>query len=165
MPSNKPNETPRFFQVIVMILSVFILVSLAVSSFFPLSEQTRTLLDHIDDGICILLLIDFIVRFRRAENKWHFLRWGWIDLLASIPTLDYFRVGRVVRIIRVIRVLRAFRSTHLLLRHLFYNKPRGALATASIIAVLLVIFSSISILQVEDVKDANIKTAEDALWW
>ena len=33
------------------------------------------------------------------------------------------------------------------------------------IAVLLVIFSAIAILQVEDDPNSNIKTAEDAIWW
>jgi voltage-gated potassium channel len=33
------------------------------------------------------------------------------------------------------------------------------------IAILMVIFSSIAILQVENVPNSNIKTAEDALWW
>lgn len=35
----------------------------------------------------------------------------------------------------------------------------------SVIAVLMVIFSSIAILQVETDINSNIKTAEDAIWW
>ena len=41
----------------------------------------------------------------------------------------------------------------------------SSLMSVAIIAVLLVIFSSIAILQVEDSSESNIKTAEDALWW
>jgi voltage-gated potassium channel len=33
------------------------------------------------------------------------------------------------------------------------------------LALLLIIFSSVSILQFEDAPTSNIKTAEDAIWW
>jgi len=33
------------------------------------------------------------------------------------------------------------------------------------LAILLIIFSSIAILQVENAPASNIKTAEDAIWW
>jgi voltage-gated potassium channel len=36
---------------------------------------------------------------------------------------------------------------------------------ASIFAILILIFSSIAILQVETTENGNIKSAEDALWW
>src|SRR5204862_7045807 len=52
-----------------------------------------------------------------------------------------------------------------LARHLFLNRVQGAFTSVSIIAVLLVIFSSIAILQVEYGPNSNIKTAGDALWW
>jgi voltage-gated potassium channel len=35
--------------------------------------------------------IDFVIRFRAAERKLLFLKWGWIDLIASIPNLDILR--------------------------------------------------------------------------
>lgn len=49
--------------------------------------------------------------------------------------------------------------------HIFRNRAQGAFTSVSIIALLLLIFSSIAILQVEDSPNSNIKTAEDALWW
>ena len=42
---------------------------------------------------------------------------------------------------------------------------QGTLTSVLIIAVLLIIFSSIAILQVEHDPKSNIKTASDALWW
>lgn len=93
------------------------------------------------------------------------MKWGWIDLVSSIPTFDYFRAGRALRLIRLLRVLRAFRSTKVLLNHVFRKKTHGAMTSALIIAILMIIFSSIAILQVETDTSSNIKTAEDALWW
>lgn len=39
------------------------------------------------------------------------------------------------------------------------------MTAAAIIAVLMIIFSSIAVLQVENDPNSNIKTAEDAIWW
>ena len=93
------------------------------------------------------------------------MRWGWIDLVSSIPKVDFLRAGRILRLIRLLRVVRAFRSTRHLVSHIFKNKAQGALTSVSMIAVLIVIFSAIAILQVEDDPNSNIKTAEDAIWW
>jgi voltage-gated potassium channel len=49
--------------------------------------------------------------------------------------------------------------------HIFANKVHGAFASISTIAILLVIFSALAILQVETDPNSNIKTAEDAIWW
>lgn len=93
------------------------------------------------------------------------MQWGWIDLISIIPVIDYFRVARLLRIIRLLRILRAFRSTKKIVSHIFKNKAEGTFTTVSIIAVMLLIFSSIAILQVENRAESNIKTAEDAIWW
>jgi voltage-gated potassium channel len=62
-------------------------------------------------------------------------------------------------------VLRAFRSARHIAQHVFRKKTQGVFTTVSLIAVLMVIFSAIAILQVETDPNSNIKTAEDALWW
>jgi voltage-gated potassium channel len=93
------------------------------------------------------------------------MRWGWIDLISSIPAVSYLRAGRVLRLIRLLRLIRAFRSTQSFMHHVFKNKAQGAFTSVSIFAVLLIIFSSIAILQVEQDPTSNIKSAEDAIWW
>lgn len=93
------------------------------------------------------------------------MRWGWIDLVASIPSLPFLRAGRALRLVRLLRILRAFRSTKYLIRHIFKSKVQGTFTAVSIIAVLMILFSSIAILQVETRPDSNIKSAEDAIWW
>lgn len=94
------------------------------------------------------------------------MKWGWIDLISSIPNIDILRYGRTFRLIRILRILRAFRSTKHIVNHVFKNRAKGVLTTVSILAVILIIFSSISILQFETLDEtSNIKTAEDAIWW
>ena len=152
-------------QVVTLILSVYVLIALFVQSVFHLPPETDTFLDRIDFFVCLVFLSDFFVRFYRAPSKSTFLKWGWIDFVSSIPTLDIFRVGRVVRIIRIFRILRAFRSTKNLLNFLLRDRKTTSFAAVATISFMLVVFSSIAILQFENSPDSNIKTPADAFWW
>ena len=160
------EEDLNFFNLLIIILSFYVLGSLIVDTFFSIPTEISKVINYVDNFICAVFLLDFILRFRKAENKLQFMKWGWIDLIASIPTLDIMRAGRLFRLIRLIRVLRAFRSTKHIVNHIFKNKIQGTLTSASIIAVLMLLFSSISILQFEVTDpNSNIKTAGDAIWW
>jgi voltage-gated potassium channel len=154
-----------FLNLLIIVLSVYVLIALLIDTIFKLPPEISRLLFYTDNVICAVFIFEFTLRFYRAENKLKFMRWGWIDLIASIPAFNFFRSGRAVRLIRLLRILRAFRSTKHLLSHIFRNRAQGAFTSVSIIALLLLIFSSIAILQVEDSPNSNIKTAEDALWW
>ncbi|WP_235890163.1 potassium channel family protein [Flavobacterium gawalongense] len=149
----------------VIILSIYVLGALIIDTIYVLPTETSLLLNVIDNTICVFFFFEFCIRFYKAENKLKFMHWGWIDLVSSIPMVGFFRAGRLLRLIRLLRVVRAFRSTRQIVNHIFANKAKGALTSVFIIAVLLVIFSSIAILQVEDDPNSNIKTAEDAIWW
>lgn len=162
---NEKEENLGFLNLLILILSTYVLVSLLIDTFIKLPPETSKALNYIDNGICIVFLVDFVVRFRRAGNKAEFMKWDWIDLIASIPTLDFMRAGRLLRLIRLIRLVRAFRSTKHIVEHVFKNRIQGTFTTVALIAVLMLLFSSIAILQFETDPNSNIKTAEDAIWW
>lgn len=149
----------------VLVLSIYVLGALLIDSVYVLPVETSLLLNYIDNAICIFFFIEFCIRFSKAENKLRFMRWGWIDLISCVPMIDFLRAGRILRLIRLLRIVRAFRTTKQIVDHIFANKAQGAFTSVSIIAVLLVIFSAIGILQVENSPNSNIKTAEDAIWW
>ncbi|MBI5243619.1 MAG: ion transporter [Elusimicrobia bacterium] len=160
------TESLSLFQVLVLCLSVFVLAALAAETFLPLRPEVRELLLHLDTGICLVFLLDFLHRLHRARDQAKFLfPWGLIDLLSSIPALPALRWGRVFRVYRLLRVLRAFRSTKLLLEHLYRRRGRAICATAACACLLVALFSSLAILNFEDRPDANIHTAGDGLWW
>ena len=105
-------------------------------------------------------------RYRRAPNRWrYFITWGWIDLLSSIPALDVARWGRAARILRILRLLRGLRASQVLVQAVVQQRAHNAMLAASLIALMLVSFCSIAILQFESGPQANIVSAEDALWW
>lgn len=159
------QEKLSFLNILIFVLSLYVLGALLIDTLWKLPEETSRLLNHIDNGICVVFLLDFVIRFSKAKNKIKFMKWGWIDLLSSIPAVDFLRAGRLFRLIRIFRILRAFRSAKQIVTHVFKNKAQGTFTSVSIIAVLLVLFSAIAILQVEKEPESNIKTAEDALWW
>ena len=163
---NKPKtENLSILDLLVTFLSIYVLGALLFDTIYHVPPETSKLLNYIDYAICLLFLVDFGIRFTKADNKLRFMRWGWIDLISSIPMVDFLRVGRLLRLIRLFRVIRAFRSTKNLVDHFFIDKAQGALTSVSILAILIVVFSAIAILQVEHDPNSNIKTAEDALWW
>jgi len=162
---SKGSGKLRFLDIAIIILSVYVLIALLVDSFFNLPPEVTRLLNIIDNFICIVFLYDFFYRFFKAPSKLEFMKWGWIDFISSIPTFDFLRYGRLIRIFRILRVLRAFRSVKYITAHVFKNRTKGTFATVSLIAVLMVIFGSIAILEVEKDPNANIKSAEDAIWW
>lgn len=161
----EPVEKLNFLNLLIVVLSVYVLLSLLIDTFFQLPPEIARMLRYIDNAICFVFLYDFVVRFRRAGSKLAFMKWGWIDLIASIPMIDFARAGRLLRLIRIIRILRAFRSTRSIVEHVFKNRVHGTLTTVSLFAVLVLLFSSIAILEFETAPESNIKTAEDAIWW
>jgi voltage-gated potassium channel len=162
---NPERAKLTLFQCIILVLSVYVLVALFIQTIFSLSPETNQLIDRIDFIICLIFIYDFFLRLYRAKSKLSFLKWGWIDLVSSIPMFDVLRWGRLVRLVRIFRILRAFRSTKVLLHYLFRNRARGTFATVTLISIVMVIFSSIAILNLENQPESNIKTPSDALWW
>jgi voltage-gated potassium channel len=152
-------------QLMMLVLSVYVLGALFADTVFRLPEEISSLLQTLDTLICLVFLADFFYRLYRAESKPAFLKWGWIDFISSIPMLPQLRWGRVVPAIRIIRILRGARSVKYILQLLFQNKARGIFGTVALVTASLLLFASIAILNVETEPESNIKTAGDALWW
>jgi voltage-gated potassium channel len=163
-PTSEAEKLP-FFQFLILILSVYVLGALFAQTVFVLPAQVNLLIERIDFAICLVFIADFFIRLYKAPSKMSFLKWGWIDLVSSIPLFDFLRWGRLVRIVRILRILRAFRSTKVLLSYYFNNRARGTFAAVAMISLVMVIFSSIAILNLENTPESNIKTPSDALWW
>lgn len=169
MNSNATNvhEKPRPYQLFMLILCLYAMAALAIEAIFPLDIQTKKIIDIADNIVCALFFIDFLVNIIKAPHRWqYFFKWGWIDLLSSIPNIDILRLGRASRILRIFRVLRAVRATKIIASFILERRKESTFMAAALISILLIIFRSISVLHFEkNVQSANIQTAEDAIWW
>jgi voltage-gated potassium channel len=153
------------FQIVLLAFTIIVLFALVADTILALPKEVADLIHMTDTLACAVFFVDFCIRLYQADSKRAFMKWGWIDLITCIPNLEIFRWGRLVTILRVIRLLRGVRSVQKVLALIFQNKIRGGAASAAFTAFLFIAFSSISILICERSNDANIKTAEDAVWW
>ena len=160
-----PVERISVFQLVLLVLSLVVLGALVIDTVAPVSREVSTILQILDTIACALFFIDFDIRFWRAESKASFMKWGWIDLVACIPNIDFLRAGRLIRVLRVIRLLRGVRIGHRVISLVLQNKPKSVFAAVFLTTLLLITFSSLSILIVEEGPGAKIKTANDAIWW
>ena len=161
-----PHRRQFPYLVFMLALSIYAVVALAISTFLTLPAQTRLILEYADTAVCLLFLADFVVTIIRSENRLRYLvTWGWLDLLSSIPAVDLLRWGRLARVLRILRILRAAKATKVLAEFLLYRRAQSAFLAASLLSILLIVLSASAVLQFETSPEANIRDAEDALWW
>lgn len=153
------------WQIFMLFLSIYILLAVLIETIIKLPDETSFLLAWIDNAICIIFIGDFFFNLATAKSRLQYLKWGWIDLVSSIPNIQILRWGRIFRVVRILRILRGIRSIKRIFQFLVVSRARGTLAFVAIFSSALVIFSSIVILNCEPSTESNIKTASDALWW
>ena len=154
------------YQIFMLALCLYAIGALAARTAVPLNEATVTILDTADYAVCAVFFLDFLWNLKRAENAWrYFITWGWIDLLSSLPMVNVARWGRLARVLRIFRVLRVLRAGRRLAAAIMRGRAENTALAAGLVAMLLITFCSIAVLNFEDVPGANILTPEDALWW
>ena len=147
----------------VLIVAVVALLLVLLETFLHIPANLLPLLRDIDRLSCLIFLADIIVRWRREKWAASFWRWGWIDLLASIPFDPAFRSLQAIRIYRFIRFIRVMKKLNTLTSGTSLNEKLLALPG---IAVVMVFFSTMLMVEVErNAPNATIKTGGDALWW
>ncbi|KFZ39070.1 ion transporter [Shewanella mangrovi] len=157
------NEVISPFELAMMLLSFVSVILIILMTFVPLDKETKRLLFLIDTGICVIFLLHFFVGLFQAHDKKHYLKLHWVDFIASIPAIEPLRFARLFQILRVIRLIRMSRS---LFAMLLKQRRQATLASLMVAMVTIIAFSSVLILLVENgIDGANIKSAEDAIWW
>lgn len=162
----KTTESSGPYTLFMLILSVVAIAALAISTLIRLDPGSRIILGYADTAICVIFFLDFLISLYRAPRRLsYFLRWGWIDLLSSIPMVDALRWGRAARILRILRILRGVRSAKVLVSFILEKRTESTFLAAGLLSIILIVMSSITILQFESDHGANITTPEDAVWW
>jgi voltage-gated potassium channel len=154
------------YQFFMLCLCVWALLMLAAGSFFQLSEGTQHILLYADYVVCLMFFLDFVYSLSTAPNKLRYMvSWGWIDLLSSIPITGSLRWGRAARIMRILRVMRGVRSVRALAHFVTARRSESAFLATVLLTLLVVVMSSIAVLQFEAPAKGNIASANDAMWW
>lgn len=154
-----------FWGLLSLLVSLLAILSLGVSTFAHLGAETMSVIQALDLIVCVFFLIEFFVGILKSSDRIDFLKKNWIDLIASIPSVDYARLGRLLRVVRLIRVFRAAKTVFKFRKLADQSRIGSALGSAGFIAVFSVFLGAMGVLQFEDAPESNIKTAGDALWW
>jgi voltage-gated potassium channel len=114
-------------------------------------------------GLAAILLAEFAARLWDSENRWHYLRGHWIDVVACVPVIGGLRILRLLRLVRLfagIRLLTAI-ARHLELR----QAGRGSLWFLGPTLTLVWTGSAYAIWTLEHGLNPAIKSFADALYW
>jgi voltage-gated potassium channel len=162
------KQSQRFtaYHITVAVIGVISVLIVGAESLVAPDSEMKSLFQHLDVAICVLLLMDFVGSLIAAPNRWYYFKtWGWLDLISSIPAMPVARVGRIVRVVRVIRIIRAFKATRLVASAFFAKRGENTLLGMILVTLILVVTCSATVLHFERLGDGNIRTADDALWW
>ncbi|MBN1404544.1 MAG: potassium channel family protein [Opitutales bacterium] len=148
------------------IVALYSIVLLVVDLCMDLGPEISELFMWLDNGLCTLFLAEFLYRLIRSRSSLSFWKWGWLDLLASIPMFPWLRWARSVRLIRAIRILRAYRGLRILHDQLKIRRGVTMASSAIFLFYTLVMVSTPAILIAESgASEANIRTSGQAFWW
>lgn len=163
----EPTFRELSWQLTVLVLSVLALILLGAGTVFELNDNVSALFIFFDTSICFVLLADVAYwGIIKKDGRKEYWKWGWLDLISSIPVFVFLRWGRIFRITKILLLLRKFKGSRELFKHLFKDQAAGTLFTVSMAALVLLIFGSIGILHFElDASGSNINNAQDAVWW
>lgn len=167
MHNQSSEQKATIYRLFILTISVMSLLVIGAMMLVPMDEESYRLLGIIDVIACSIFFLDFLRQLIKAEYKLkYFFTWGWLDLIASLPSIDAFRWGRAARIVRIAQLLRGVRSMRHLIRLLGYYRRRSAAFVTILVAFLAVSIGSMGILHFEHgAEGSNIQTAEDAVWW
>jgi voltage-gated potassium channel len=165
----RSSNAYELFIFVLTVLSLFVMAGL----FLPVSDATQHLLLVYDNLICVVFLVDFGIRMKRARVKrdYFIAERGWLDLLGSVPGFGFFTLSAILRLARLSRLARITRllrgeGRREIARDIVENRGQYAAFITVLSAFLVLVLASILMIQFEStVEGANIESGADALWW
>lgn len=161
--ATRPAVFHPSYEIFILGLSIFSIANVLVL-LLPFDPEVHAVVDIIDTVVSLVFLADFTYRLVSAPSRLGYLRWGWLDLLGSLPAPG-FRLFRVFRVVRAFRSLQAIGGPGVV-RDLL--RDRGATAIFIVILLTIVVIEIAAIFMLLAERDhlrANIRTGGDALWW
>ncbi len=139
---------------------------MALTMFYNLSPDVEKLINYYDYGLCLFFFLDFIRSVTTTKNKLKYLiTTGWLDLISSIPTVDFFRYGRIGGVFKLIRLFRIYKTAKMFTDVFSKELRKNVFFISCSFVVLNILLSSVLVLVFESDTSANIKTPTDAIWW
>ena len=157
-----PEASFSVFEMGVLVLAV--LSMFLWPGLYSASEATTRILELSDYAVSAVFLVKFVFDLLKAPSKRRFMRWGWIDLIASIPALPALHALRLFRIVRLFRQAKALHSQSAVLQQLTARRTEATFSFIMLVMLISMGAGSLLILNLES-EAGNITTPEEAIWW
>jgi voltage-gated potassium channel len=150
-----------FWRMLYEVMITLVVLTYAIIIFADPNDHpflTRELVHEIDMGLIFFFVLEYAFRFGRAQNKAHFVRTHWLDLIAMIPLDSHFLLVRILRIVRLVRIMR---ESPLLWSLVTSNEMRFIFLFISVV----IFWASTGFYLLEAEINPSIHTFGDAVWW
>ena len=108
------------------------------------------------------MVVYFVVLLYKSPDKKQFLRWGWLLLVAVFPPIWFMKkIWSYFQILRFILLIQFFYTG----KQNTSNTLANNLINTIMLAFFIILISIILVLHFENVPEANIKTAGEAVYW
>jgi voltage-gated potassium channel len=120
-----------------------------------------------DTGLCVVLFVQLVFKIRSHENKKHYIREDWIDVIIDIiammpyELLTFGSYG-ILRLLRLFRIFALFGKSR---RNIFNFIEKTKLNYIFLSLLIIVIASSIAILVLKGSSTDQIQTSLDVVWY
>lgn len=153
----------------VMVVLGFVFFALLLMDFalVPLVILGEDRLPAILQGIWVVFLLDFLLRFWIAPDKLTYLRRDWLGALSlALPFLRPFRIFRVARVVRQASFVRFLGGINRGMRTLRKVTRGRQFAFVAVLTVVVVLAGAAGSFYFErGYPGSPVQTLGDALWW
>jgi len=157
----------RLYDTSILILSVYVQIQLSLEVVLTLPEPVTEALQLVDLAICCVFLIDWVVLFAIAPDKWQYMKRRYIDLAASLPyvqVLRPLRLFRIVRLARGLRLIRGAKGLRPVLSALMASPARSTLVIYLGVTIVVFFYCALGIYNFEKRMNEGIRSFGDVIW-
>ncbi len=182
-PSHK-KDASHYFDIFIMTLIVLSIIDIILESEAGLRDSYGNYFEFFETFSVIVFTAEYLLRLWTIVEKAKYrrsisgrLRWmlspiAIIDLLAILPFYLPF-VGIDLRFLRILRLFRVFRLLKMarysrafeLIRNVLKEKKEDLMVTTVLIAIILVIVSTLMYHLERDVQPEHFSSISKSLWW
>ncbi len=162
-----PSAAKVILEALFALLALGSVILFGLNQGFELDREFQELARIADRMVCALFITKAAWDLWRAPNRWHWWKWGWADVIASIPDVEALRAFRGLRLIMMVRVMRSTTNSVRGAVTLFdAGRTQALVAMVFALIVVSVVAGSFLVLGMESSQPgANIHTAEAAFLW
>lgn len=165
------QDVYNVLHVIILILSLFLVISISIDTFNNIPFQTEASYLKIQLWICLFFLFDFFLELILADKKFAYLRSHFIFFIISIPFLniiDYYHIKLTEEVnyfIRFIPLVRGGYAMAIIVGRFTKSKVTGLFVSYLTMLLATVYFSSLLFFAIEHKVNPLVTKYSDCLWW